>query len=149
MQSQAIFCRQEAGHFKQMMIGLNSRIGCAISKFTDENWSYQLLICLYGCNKKTNQKVYAVGKYAGEYCVCGIATPYKYLCSKDEPSMDCSLINDHNLESKNKINNRNIIEMMPRPTHRTQTMPPSYYEQFIRHFAKKQQMQETASSRNE
>lgn len=125
-------CRQETGHFKQMMVGLNSRIGCAITRFSDKNWSYQLLVCLYGCKKKTEQKVFATGKFPGEYCHCGVSSPYKYLCRKSEPSLDCGLIVDHDMDNPNPVDNRGTMETLAKPTHRKSTMPPDFYNQFIR-----------------
>lgn len=126
--------REETGHFKQMMVGLNSRIGCAITKFSDKNWSYQLLVCLYGCKKKTEQKIFATGKFPGEYCVCGVSAPYKYLCKTTEPSLDCGLIVDHEMAKRNPADNRETIETIAKPTHRQTTLPSDFYHQFIRNF---------------
>ncbi|KRF97987.1 uncharacterized protein Dwil_GK27539, partial [Drosophila willistoni] len=37
----------EIGHFLQLIIGEVDRIGCAISRYTKEEWNHQLLVCIY------------------------------------------------------------------------------------------------------
>lgn len=76
-------------HVKQMAIGLNSRVGCAIARFSKKGWMFQLTVCLYGCRKKKGQRPYAVGKYPGEDCVCGVGSEFKYLCHPSERVDDC------------------------------------------------------------
>lgn len=105
-----------------MMIGLNTRLGCAVSRYSDKEWTYQLLICMYGCGKKIKQKTYANGKYPGESCLCGVTREYKYLCHNDEPTSDCGLIIDHDLETNVNINQRRGNKMT-RPTKKKSRRP--------------------------
>lgn len=76
-------------HVKQMAVGLNSRIGCAIARFSKKGWMFQSTVCLYGCRKKKGRRPYAVGKYPGEDCLCGVGWEFKYLCHPAEGVDDC------------------------------------------------------------
>ncbi|XP_034105396.1 venom allergen 5.01-like [Drosophila albomicans] len=89
---------QEIGHFKQLVTGLNDRVGCAILKYPEGSWRIQLMICLYGCHQQDNQMTYALGKVPGDKCQCGADKKFKNLCVKTERYGDCALIKDHNLE---------------------------------------------------
>lgn len=117
-----------------MMIGLNTRLGCAISRYSDREWTYQLLICMYGCGKRIKQKTYAIGKYPGESCHCGVTRQYKYLCHNDEPTADCGLIIDHDLEHNANVDQRRE-DAMPRPTKKRSKRP--WYTDLYRNKAKK------------
>ncbi|KAH8413765.1 hypothetical protein KR222_007825, partial [Zaprionus bogoriensis] len=76
-------------NFKQMMIGLNSRVGCAVANYVINGIMNQLMICLYGCQKKQRKKIYATGKNASQKCKCGTGTEYLHLCHENERVDDC------------------------------------------------------------
>lgn len=80
---------KETSHFKQLAIGINSRIGCAMGRYSKNNWMYQMTICVYGCKKQGGQKPFLVGKRPGEDCVCGVGTEFRYLCHEYEYEKDC------------------------------------------------------------
>lgn len=81
---------KETSHIKQMAVGLNNGIGCAVARFSDQHWVYQTTICLYGCRKKRNKRPYLVGKVPGSNCKCGVESNLKCLCKQGEPvPADC------------------------------------------------------------
>lgn len=87
-------------HVKQLAIGLNSRVGCAIARYKKKEWMFQLTVCLYGCRKRINKPPYQPGKYAGEYCVCGVGSEFKYLCHPNERVKNCIDAEDNDKATK-------------------------------------------------
>ncbi|XP_030558684.1 allergen Tab y 5.0101 [Drosophila novamexicana] len=82
---------QDISHFLQLMTGSNTRVGCSIASFHEGLWKYQLMICLYGCNKQKDQFAYRIGKTPGDSCACGTDRQYKNLCRPENHNGDCSL----------------------------------------------------------
>lgn len=79
----------------QLITGMNSRVGCAISIFKEESWNVQLMICLYGCSKPKNSFTYAIGKTPANFCKCGAAdSEFKNLCPFTSVKEDCGLLNE-------------------------------------------------------
>lgn len=93
-----------------MAIGRNGAIGCAISRYSDENWIYQLTICLYGCRKKENKRPYLVSKIPGDNCICGVSSDMKNLCHKGEPVGDCSFDKPANILIEESTTTRKPIK---------------------------------------
>lgn len=81
---------KETAHIKQMAVGLNNGIGCAMARFSDDDWIYQTTICLYGCRKKRLKRPYLVGKIPASHCKCGVESDLRCLCKRGEPvPADC------------------------------------------------------------
>ncbi|KAH8413598.1 hypothetical protein KR222_001626, partial [Zaprionus bogoriensis] len=72
-------------HFRQMMVGLNSHVGCAIAAHhVDNTWVYLMFYCLYGCSKTDNYGIYEASTYPGSKCICGINPSFRHLCAEPE-----------------------------------------------------------------
>ncbi|XP_064541451.1 antigen 5 like allergen Cul n 1-like [Drosophila montana] len=85
---------QEISHFLQLIVGANSRVGCAMANFHEGPWKYQLMVCIYGCGKQKGQYVYRIGKTAGDLCGCGTDRQYKNLCRPGTDNGDCGLVKE-------------------------------------------------------
>ncbi|KAH8372285.1 hypothetical protein KR093_010944, partial [Drosophila rubida] len=91
---------QEIGHFQRLMNGLNDRVGCAIIKYSQDKFKYQLMICFYGCHRMGKKMLYELGKVPGDKCKCGADHRFKNLCNKQERHGDCSLESGRKEEAK-------------------------------------------------
>ncbi|XP_015034396.3 antigen 5 like allergen Cul n 1 [Drosophila willistoni] len=75
----------EIGHFLQLIIGEVDRIGCAISRYTKEEWNHQLLVCIYSDSIRDFKKpVYQIDNKPTSHCKCGVNQQFQNLCSRRE-----------------------------------------------------------------
>ncbi|XP_017052111.1 antigen 5 like allergen Cul n 1 [Drosophila ficusphila] len=72
------------GHFTTMVNERNSRVGCAIARYTDaNNVQATLLVCNYAVTNVVNNPVYRAGSAASE-CTTGRNPNFPNLCSSNE-----------------------------------------------------------------
>ncbi|XP_026832180.1 uncharacterized protein LOC113563855 [Drosophila erecta] len=81
--------KKEVGHFRRMMVGPSSRLGCAIARIEKDGWTHQWLACMYSCSPKKNSLLYESSGKPGIHCATGINGKFQHLCNDKEPVTDC------------------------------------------------------------
>jgi hypothetical protein len=76
------------GHFTLMMSDRQTKVGCAMVKFTERLYNYDYKVHVFACNYSFNniyqQPVYRKGKSCSK-CSTGCHSYYRGLCSDREP----------------------------------------------------------------
>nr|AJC97612.1 hypothetical protein [Drosophila arizonae] len=94
---------RDVSHFLQLITGMNSRVGCGIVIFHEKEWTVQLMICLYGCNKHPNTFTYSIGQTPKISCACpDTDQEFKNLCPYNVVDEDCGLLNEEGLTTTPK-----------------------------------------------
>lgn len=75
--------RRSTGHFTQMVSDNAYKVGCSISKFTENGLRYALMACNYAVSNIRGVPIYEEGETASE-CASGINIYYPGLCSENE-----------------------------------------------------------------
>ncbi|XP_070136004.1 venom allergen-1-like isoform X2 [Drosophila bipectinata] len=79
-------------HFRRMMVGASSHVGCAVAMSQKDGWTHQWMTCLYSCSPKPDEPLYVFKGLSGEYCSEGVDGTFPNLCKESEPVEDCRLV---------------------------------------------------------
>ncbi|CAD7091197.1 unnamed protein product [Hermetia illucens] len=74
---------EEIGHFTEMILDRNVRVGCAIVQFTEKGWTRLNMACNYASIHKQGRPLYEPGPPASR-CLTGPNPQYPGLCSTYE-----------------------------------------------------------------
>lgn len=75
--------RRSTGHFTQIVNDEAYKVGCSISKFTENSVRYALMACNYAVSNIRGVPIYGEGETASG-CISGINPYYPGLCSTNE-----------------------------------------------------------------
>lgn len=75
--------RRSTGHFTQVVSDLAYKVGCSISKFTENGQRFALMACNYAVTNIRGVPIYEEGEPASG-CESGINPNYPALCSVNE-----------------------------------------------------------------
>ncbi|XP_002134425.2 antigen 5 like allergen Cul n 1 [Drosophila pseudoobscura] len=71
-------------HFAVMVSEANVAVGCAVTRFKQQNFHHFLVACNYGTGNELNKPVYSSCSVAGSGCQTKANPQYPALCSQDE-----------------------------------------------------------------
>lgn len=70
-------------HFTQIVHDISDRIGCAISRYMENDWYVSYIVCNYAVTNIQDRSIYTAGETASE-CTTGTHDEYDGLCGVNE-----------------------------------------------------------------